>query len=90
MKKLDRTTHESLSERQGGFTNFGLPLGFGTFTSEASILYRNNKLVHSHHLLLVYEERFLVHRHKLHLNQNLYPNFVIIQNSSVKWVPNSN
>lgn len=37
IKKQNRTTHESLSERQGGFTNLGLPLGFGTFTSEASI-----------------------------------------------------
>lgn len=37
IKKQNRTTHESLSERQGVFTNLGLPLGFGTFTSEASI-----------------------------------------------------
>lgn len=95
MKKLyimkqNGTTHKSLSERQGGFTNLGLPLGFGTFTSETSILYRNNRLVYSHHLLFDYEERFLLNKRKLHLNQYIYPNFVIIQNSSVKWVPNFN
>lgn len=31
-----KPTHMSVSEGQGGFTNLGLPLGFGTFTSVAN------------------------------------------------------